>query len=58
MLSARFGSLKVDGLTFNNVSLKGKEMNTEAITGTVGNDNNPSAVVDIKASHGNITFKP
>ena len=55
-LSARYGSIKADHLTFNNVSIRSKERNTDAITGTVGSDNNPSATVEITASYGNIVF--
>ena len=55
-LSARYGSIKADHLTFNNVSLRNRERNTDAITGTVGTNNNPSATVDISASYGNIVF--
>jgi len=56
-LSARYGSIKADHLTFNNVSIRNKERNTDAITGTVGANNNPSATVEITASYGNIVFK-
>ena len=55
-LSARYGTIKADHLTFNNVSIRNKERNTDAITGTVGTDNNPSAMVEITASYGNIVF--
>ena len=54
-LSARYGTIKADKLTFNNVSLRNKERNTEAISGIVGGGN-PSATVEITASYGNIVF--
>ena len=55
-LSARYGSIKMEKLTFNNVSMGNKVRNTESISGTAGTDNNPSATVDITASYGNIVF--
>ena len=55
-LSARYGNIKADKTTFNNVSIGKKARNTEAISGTVGTENNPSATVDITASYGDIVF--
>ena len=55
-LSVRYGSIKADHLTFNNVSLKNKERNADSISGIVGSNSNPSAIVDINASYGNIVF--
>ena len=56
-LSARYGSIKADHLTFNNVLLRSRVRNTDAITGTAGIENNPFATVEITASYGNIVFK-
>jgi len=55
-LSVRYGTIKADNLIFNNVTLRNKERNTEAISGIVGSAGNPSATVEITASYGNIIF--
>jgi len=56
-LRIKYGKIIAGDLTFNNVSLQNKEKNTDAIKGTAGSNNNPSATVDISASYGNVTFK-
>jgi DUF4097 and DUF4098 domain-containing protein YvlB len=56
-LSTRYGKINAGSLTFNNVSLGNRARNTEAISGTVGSNSNPSATVDISASYGDIVFK-
>ena len=56
-LSVRYGNIQADDVTFNNVSLRNKERNTDSINGVAGSNGNPSAVVDISASYGNIIFK-
>ena len=56
-LSSRYGNIKAGDITFNNVSLGNKARNTEGISGIAGSNSNPSAVVDITASYGDIVFK-
>jgi hypothetical protein len=52
-LYTRYGKIKANNITFNNVTLK-KE---DTIVGTAGSNSNPSATVDISASYGDIVFK-
>lgn len=52
-LSTRYGKIRTSNITFNNVSFKDED----SIVGTAGNNNNPSATVDISASYGDIVFK-
>jgi hypothetical protein len=56
-LSTRYGKINAGNLTFNNVSLGDRARNTEAISGTVGSNSNPTATVDISNSYGDIIFK-
>jgi hypothetical protein len=52
-LYTKYGSIKADRLTFNNVSLK----KDAVIVGDVGTSANPSATVDIDVSYGDIKFQ-
>lgn len=53
VLHTRYGNIKANNITFNNVTLK-KE---DAIVATAGSSSNPSALVEISASYGDIVFK-
>lgn len=53
VLHTKYGNIRANNLTFNDVTLK-KE---DALVGTAGSNNNPSASVTISASYGDIVFK-
>ena len=56
-LSTRYGNIKADHITFNNVSSGDRARNTNTINGMAGSSGNPSATVDITNSYGDIVFK-
>jgi hypothetical protein len=53
VLYTKYGDIKTGNLTFNNVSLK----KGSAIVGNAGSNANPSAMVDIDVSYGDIKFR-
>jgi hypothetical protein len=55
-LKVRYGSIKTNNLTFNNVSFGDKQRNAESINGTAGSASNPSATVEISNEYGEIVF--